>query len=129
VLKPVLTSITLNSTRIELPHGVVAVFVGPNNSGKSLALRELERQLINGATQVLSVTAIEAAKTGTVEELLDWLKSTTETRIDPASGKFYRRYANQIHFRDAARWWQQGPPFQSLGSFFSLAVGPGVNGH
>jgi ABC-type enterochelin transport system ATPase subunit len=50
-----LNSITLRFTQrpepVIIPTEGVTIFVGPNNSGKSLALREVEQALINGQTE------------------------------------------------------------------------------
>jgi hypothetical protein len=83
-----------DGTRVELPEQGVVVLVGPNNAGKSAALRDIFSKLQAGMYVPLVVTDIEIEKAGSVEELEEWL-STHFIAIEPPPGtpgsRNYRR--------------------------------------
>ena len=58
---------------LDLLEDDVIVFVGPNNAGKSLALRELEDHFSN-PPETLVVKSVELRKTGTPEGFAEFLK-------------------------------------------------------
>jgi AAA domain len=80
-------SVTFSDGReLEVPETGVVVLVGPNNSGKSAALREIYRLLTGVPFQAHEpplrvVRAVTFQKEGTEDELRDWLEeSTTPSR-------------------------------------------------
>jgi len=62
-------SLSLGGTTISVPESGVVVLVGPNNSGKSLSLRELQTQLTQGLSNPLTVGSVQVEKTGSQDEL------------------------------------------------------------
>ena len=78
-------SITFSDgTMIELDPADVIVLVGPNNAGKSLALRELDEYMGgNSATTVLK--SIEPRKTGTKEDFDAFVRKHTQIRSQGSS--------------------------------------------
>ena len=70
---------------IKFPARGVTVFVGPNNSGKSLALRNLNIHIANGGNtpppQV--VRSITDRRQGTAEDVASWLRSRARVEDRP----------------------------------------------
>ena len=65
---------------LTLDEADVVVFVGPNNAGKSRALKELEDHVSN-TPETLVIKSVELRKTGTPEGFLEFLKRHTEIRV------------------------------------------------
>ena len=69
---------------IELEEDDIVVLVGPNNSGKSLALKELEQHLDNPPTS-LAVKEVKLHNTGTQGDFLALLQEQTDITIRGSS--------------------------------------------
>lgn len=68
-------SITFSDgTTIELEPTDVVVLVGPNNVGKSVALRDLENQLVGVPSKRTVVTAVRLRRDGSIDELRKYLE-------------------------------------------------------
>ena len=75
-------SITFSDgTKIELEPTDVVVLVGPNNSGKSVALRELEEH-IAGTSKAIVIKSVEPLKVGTQEEFGIFIDKHTQVKIE-----------------------------------------------
>ena len=61
-----------DGTMVDLDPNDIVVLVGPNNSGKSLALHELE-QSIGSAVERMVIKAVSVRQIGTSEQLLELL--------------------------------------------------------
>ena len=68
-------------TNLALAQHEVIVVVGPNNSGKSLLLRELEGWLTQGLARPLVVGGVTIEASSTPDELVHWARSITSQRI------------------------------------------------
>ena len=80
-------SITFSDGKnLALEENGIVVFVGPNNAGKSVALKELQEHL-TGASDPKVVKSVELRKTGTPEGFLKFLNLHTEIS---ARGSGYR---------------------------------------
>ena len=78
-------SITFSDgTTIPFDATDVVVFVGPNNAGKSVALRELEQHLSN-PPETLVVKSAKLRQTGTSESFREFLKEHTKITITGSS--------------------------------------------
>jgi predicted ATPase len=87
----------------------VVLIVGPNNSGKSAALRGIRDRLHNPATQNPVVKAAQAKKTGTTEQLLDWLASWVMKREDGNPGNpVYHAFGHGLHLSQVQADWGRG---------------------
>ena len=88
-----LESITFNEgTTIDVPDQGILVLVGPNNAGKSVALREIVTRLTQRTALVPTrvVTNVDAARDGTESELNDWLCEHAFRRVQQGSVFFKR---------------------------------------
>ena len=70
-----------DSTQISLNPTDVLVLVGPNNAGKSLALKELEEYFDGAPINAKVVSAALSRKTGTEEEFAEFVKRYTKVSI------------------------------------------------
>ena len=98
-------SITFSDdTTLELDPADVVVFVGPNNAGKSLALRELQQRLRQpGTTRVIKSATPDFV--GTTQDLLAYVKQHgRENRESPGN---YSGYRFSIHANQMPRYWKQ----------------------
>jgi hypothetical protein len=121
-----LSSLTLkDGSSVELADPGVTVVVGPNNSGKTLLLREimmLLAQLRPNQEPRKILSAVDIRKEGPADELLDWLKEQGLARPrDPRTSyqTSYRRRAQPLS-EDAVR--QQWDQANGLGPLSDLLV-------
>jgi ABC-type transport system involved in cytochrome c biogenesis ATPase subunit len=80
VRRPALTlkSLTFSDgTKLELSPDDIVVIVGPNNAGKSAALREIEGHIGNQGVRPKVITSAEVRKIGTRDELLKFIEENS----------------------------------------------------
>src|SRR5690348_10463745 len=65
---------TASATALDISPSTVVVLVGPNNSGKSLALRELENLCWGQNTVRKVVEEIDVEFPASEEEAVDWVQ-------------------------------------------------------
>jgi energy-coupling factor transporter ATP-binding protein EcfA2 len=68
-----------DAAKLVLDPTDIVVFVGPNNAGKSAALRELESHIGPSITQTV-IKAVQLRRTGTVEQLRSFLDATSRKK-------------------------------------------------
>jgi hypothetical protein len=109
-----LSSLTLkDGSSVELADPGVTVVVGPNNSGKTLLLREtmtLLEQLTPDPAPLKILSAVDLRKEGPADELLDWLKEQGLARpFDPLRNyqTSYRRRAQPLVESTVRELWDQ----------------------
>ena len=122
--------LTVEGTSIPVPRGGITVFVGPNNAGKSAALRDIQQHLTRAPHSQpptwIVIGQIEADKESTDDELIGWLTHHA-SRYVQSGVVFYRRLNAQVQETVAGPNWNQGPPFADLGQLltFYLSAGGG----
>jgi hypothetical protein len=126
-IKTPITSLTMSDgSTIPVPRGGVLVFVGPNNAGKSVSLRDIHGHLTQLSVPPRAVNSIAVEKEGTEDDLVEWLDEHCHKRWASGQDLYSRAGAGQVHKPHAVQWWAGGPPFQHLGGFFTfLAAGEG----
>lgn len=109
-----------DGTTIQLAPDDVVVVVGPNNAGKSATLRGIRDKFANPAAPSPVVNAIALEKLGTVNDLLDWLRSTTkETEGSPNVAATFQSLGNVVPIVHASAWWANAAgPLSTLAKFF-----------
>ena len=101
------SSITFSDgTVINLDSTDVVVLVGPNNAGKSLALRELHNSVGNPNSNRSVVTAVARRRSGSLQEVIAYLASNSEVSHDQ-NGNRFRGYRYNILERDLKRAWSR----------------------
>ena len=100
---------------IELDPADVIVLVGPNNAGKSLALRELD-DYISGNSVSTVLKSIKLRKTGTQEDFDEFMRRHTQVRKRGGSWNIsgYRFSLNMSSLNLKDYWPENIEPFRSL---------------
>ena len=114
-------SITFSDdTTIELDPADVVVLVGPNNSGKSLALRELDENL-GGNSNKTVLKSIKLRKTGTKEDFEAFVRKHGQVRRQGGSWNVSGyRFAIGMSSLDLKQFWPD--KITSFSSLFCLRV-------
>jgi energy-coupling factor transporter ATP-binding protein EcfA2 len=107
-----------DGTEIPLDAGSIVVLVGPNNTGKSRALRELSEAMMN-PTEPAVVTA-QVAKHVDSDGFNQWLREHAHILRRGVQEVVTRPPSGEIPLSNALPWWESGPPFNQLGLFFAL---------
>jgi len=106
-----LRSITFSGgTAVDVPQSGVLVLVGPNNTGKSAALREIQHHFTGHgrpADQPYRViTAVDLAKEGDADDLREWLEEHSHAFTIRSSGeRRYTRPGAQVMWGQAQGEW------------------------
>ena len=94
-----------DSTTLNLSQDAIVVIVGPNNSGKSAALRGIRAKLANPGELKPVICDVATTRQGTSDDLLTWLRATTTTQagnpLDPVS----QTLGASVAHREAANIW------------------------
>ena len=94
------------------------VFVGPNNAGKSLALRELEQHVGNhSGTMVIGSTTLR--KTGTPEGLSAYFRKCAQIKTQ-GSQRTYSGYRFSVQERRISEFWSTN--LEPLRPFFCMRI-------
>ncbi|MBK9162520.1 MAG: AAA family ATPase [Acidobacteria bacterium] len=104
-----ISSLTFSDdTVVEISPNDVVLVVGPNNAGKSAALRAIREKLQNVAHQSPVLQSLNIKRTGSADELIDWLVGWTVRRIEsPPDNPVYQALGHALHVRDAHSEWQR----------------------
>ncbi len=104
-----LTSLTLNDGGQVpvLPAGITA-FVGPNNSGKSQILREIQHALLDNTPSVVT-HEINFQREGSPEEVLEWFEAAFPRHLI-SGDEYFVGESTSIVVQHAAAWFAAGPP-------------------
>ena len=110
-----------DETHIDLEPTDVVVLVGPNNAGKSLALRELDSMLQNAHAGKV-ICSVKIAKNGTLNELLDYIREHTDERFRRGGEKLHTGYNIQIYESNIQGFWQDDNALGDLTRFFCMRL-------
>ena len=112
-----LQSITFSDgTTITLQPTDVVVLVGPNNAGKSAALRELENHVRSSYPGTI-VTQVISRRAGTEEQLDEYLRRHTK-ETPQSGGTMYVGYHISIFRPHISSYWSNANGIQDLTPFF-----------
>ena len=107
-------SITFSDgTKIELETTDVVVLVGPNNSGKSVTLRELEEH-IAGNSEAIVIKSVEPLKVGTQDEFGKLIDKHSQVRIDGINRIYSGHGFSWLGNHPKSNWPKNLKPFRSL---------------
>lgn len=108
-------SISFNDgTRVPVGNGSVVVIVGPNNAGKSRALRELHGALAQMGSVSMVLGPLEIRQAVDTEGLLEWIREHAFVR---SAGPFEVAGApgvGDLRLDQVGGLWSGGPPYQQL---------------
>src|SRR6266498_3913811 len=106
-----------NST-IQLGKSDIIVVVGPNNAGKSAALRAVRDKLASNLSSPV-VSAVGLEREGTPDDVVAWLDSFTQKHEPLAPDPVFQAFGVGIHGSQVRSQWQQsGTRLQNLSRFF-----------
>lgn len=109
-----LTSVTFSDgASISLGKDDVVIIVGPNNAGKSAALRGIRDKFGNPGVANAVVRQISVAREASVEELELWLDRTTKRIARPGSEVTFGAFGAGVSMSRAHQLW--GSPTGPLG--------------
>jgi hypothetical protein len=86
-----IAAISLEGASLEAPKGIVVV-VGPNSSGKTLFLRDIEKCILNGQTNFVVCTTILTRPPLVLVDFLNDLVDRHYVRIVGGNPSIYRTY-------------------------------------
>jgi len=97
----------------------IVVLVGPNNSGKSVALSNIEQKARNPKSPGIVVRDVEIATQGSEDALIQWLEKTSRKSLSNPSNPIYTRLGSAVHQSQAKSWWTNyANGLQELSGFF-----------
>lgn len=127
LLRPSVTLLTMSDgTSVTVPRGGVVVFVGPNNAGKSVSLRDIRSHLTTQHTPPLAVTDINVDKDGSDHDLVTWLEKHCHKTFQHGGDWYSRRGSAGSDKNSLIYYWNNGPPFGTLGEmlvFYATGAG------
>ncbi len=107
-----------DASSVDLPTSGVTVLVGPNNAGKSVALRDID-QRVRGHIEPRSKVVVDVAveQEGDVDDLRNWLSAHAFEAFS-VEGEGFRRAGANGSWRVLSAEWERRTVFSSLGRFF-----------
>lgn len=104
---------------INLASDDIVVFVGPNNAGKSAALKNILLKAKDKKNEGKVVAEIEISTSGTQDDLVGWLQKSSRKDLANPSNPTYTRLGTSVHESQAKSWWQNySDGFHELTNFF-----------
>ena len=103
---------------VSLDPNDVVVLVGPNNAGKSLALRELE-QHVGKSVETTVIKSTTLHKTGTPEGLSGYFRKHAQVKTQ-GSDRVYSGYRFSVPERRIVEFWNDN--LQQLRQFFCMRI-------
>lgn len=95
-----------DGTTLEFQKSDITVFVGPNNAGKSAALRELRSRFANSTNAGVVINKTDVAKKGSIAEVASWLQTNFHVNSELNDGDLmYEGFGARIsHSRLGYGW-------------------------
>ncbi len=93
-----------DGTAVPLSDGHVLVLVGPNNSGKSLSLRDVHGLISEGNYVGKAVTEVVSGASGSGDQMVQWLERVTVKRSINGVEHFFSAQAGGLHHQRARDW-------------------------
>ncbi|MBA3573174.1 MAG: ATP-binding protein, partial [Pyrinomonadaceae bacterium] len=96
-------------TEVVISQNDIVLVVGPNNAGKSAALRAIRDKLQNASNKSPVVQSVLVQRTGTLGEFTAWLLSWTVLQTESApENPVYQALGHAINLSLAKSEWQRG---------------------
>ena len=108
-----------DGSKVTLNFDDIVVLVGPNNSGKSVALKNIEQKAKEKTSSTIVVTSVELAIDGDQTQLCKWLERNSRKNISNPSDPAFTRMGASVHESQAKSWWTNyGNGLHELARFF-----------
>jgi hypothetical protein len=108
---------------IPLDFGSVLILIGPNSSGKSRALLEIEQALASPGTHRVVVEAVNCLREGTPEAFTQWLKDNYPSRLESDGNLYFRTKGAVLPADGVERAWRGGDTLQGAQPFLTHRLG------
>ena len=109
-----------DGTTVPVPRGGVIVFVGPNNAGKSLSLREIAGHIGSPGLPPRAVKSLKIEKGASEEDLFAWLEKHAVKTQESGYAHYQRVGRGRVQEAMARMHWQSGPPFREVGDMLTF---------
>jgi energy-coupling factor transporter ATP-binding protein EcfA2 len=115
-----------NSVALSIPPGSITIIAGPNNSGKSIVLKEIfllaARRPQDGVVASMTVEGVHTAKSVTFDDLVDWMlkNGVRRRRVAGRSHATFYTWTGQFQENMLRMHWEE---LESLGEVAHLAIG------
>lgn len=112
-----------DATVLTLSQDDVLVIVGPNNAGKSAALRGIRDKVAAADAPNPVVTKLSVSRQGSQQEVTDWLTHTARVSTDVAGRTFYHGHGTTAFHPNVVNWWAGQSGMGDLARFFCYMLG------
>jgi ABC-type cobalamin/Fe3+-siderophores transport system ATPase subunit len=107
-----------DGSTVQLGKSDIVVIVGPNNAGKSAALRAIRDKLSSNLKSPV-VGDLSLGKEGTGDDVAEWLDTFTRKNEPLATDPVFQAFGVGVHGSQARGYWQQGGTLlHTLSRFF-----------
>lgn len=107
-----------DGSTLQLGKSDIVVIVGPNNAGKSAALRAIRDKLSSNLKSPV-VGDLSLGKEGSGDDVVEWLDTFTRKNEPLATDPVFQAFGVGVHGSQARGYWQQGgTSLHTLSRFF-----------
>lgn len=119
-----ISSITFSGgEEIPLGFGSVLILIGPNNGGKSRALRDIETFFASPDAARPVVPSVTPVREGTAELFLQWLEDRYPARVDAQGRRHFRTKGGDLTADRVQRVWDRGETLREAQAFLMHRLG------
>ena len=119
-----ISSITFSGGQeLALDFGSVLILIGPNNGGKSRALRDIEAFFSSPDSVRPVIPSVMVAREGTAELFLQWMEGHYPSRLDPQNQRHFRTKGGDLTANGVDKAWQRGEPLIAAHAFLVHRLG------
>jgi hypothetical protein len=107
-----------DGTQVTVSPSDVLVIVGPNNCGKSEALRGIRDKLKTATQPNPVIHQISVARSGSSGDVLEWLQEWAATRVEPLQQPEFQAFGAGVHRVHVTSLWSRAEGLGDLCRFF-----------
>lgn len=106
-----------DASKLSFSENDIIVFVGPNNSGKSAALKNIFEKAKNEKSEGIVIKDIEISKVGSQDDVFTWLEKVSKKLSNPSNPGFSRLGAT-VYQNQVSSFWGPKHGLETLAQFF-----------
>lgn len=119
-----ISSITFSGGQeVALDFGSVLILIGPNNGGKSRALRDIETFFTSPNAARPVIPAVVPIREGTGELFLQWLEDRYPARLDPQGRRHFPTKGGDLRVDRVQSIWDRGETLNGAQAFLIHRLG------
>lgn len=111
-----------DGTKVSTAPTDIIVIVGPNNVGKSVALRDIHDKALSPKNPTQVVTGLSVAQTGSLQDVQEWLETSCRKQftVHSPDNPSFSRLGTTVYLNQLTGYWDQAPAtgLQELGKLF-----------